>query len=86
MRDKVEVKEINENGEEEVVEKERLEIMKEAAIAQLNTATFSDFIQVVVYSTGALSNSGTCKFYTYIWYLHTHTNTHMCQLTYNFLT
>merc|ERR1711871_457214 len=55
MRDKVRVKKATEDGEEEEEEVERLEIMKEAAIAQLDTVTFSDFIQVVLYSSGAES-------------------------------
>ena len=54
------------DGEVRMVQ--RLDIMKEAAIAQLNTITFSDFIQVVVYSTSARStgNRKLC-IYTYIY-------------------
>ena len=35
--------------------KTRLSIMKNAAKAQLDTITFSDFVQVVVYSSSASS-------------------------------
>ena len=55
MRDKVKVKKFNDNWEEVEELVERLDIMKEAAIAQLDTITFSDFVQVVRYSDSAIS-------------------------------
>jgi hypothetical protein len=66
MRDEVAIK--NKDGDDAVRMVQRLDIMKEAAIAQLDTVTFSDFIQVVVYSISARStgNRKLC-IYTYIY-------------------
>jgi len=53
---KTATKAAGEDGEEK--EETRLSIMKTAAKAQLDTITFSDFVQVVVYSSSARSYNG----------------------------
>ena len=60
MKDQIQIKKRNGDNEEEYTV-ERLEIMKDAAIAQLDTVTFLDFIQVVVYSSSAKSSGSRRK-------------------------
>ena len=47
MSQKVKVSKINDNGQEILVTVERLQVMKEAALALLETITFVDFVQIV---------------------------------------
>lgn len=53
MKEEVEIDIVNEAGEKEKKTVARLQIMKDAASALLNTVTFLDFVQVVVYSHSA---------------------------------
>eukprot|EP00944_MAST-04C_sp_MAST-4C-sp1_P000394 g394.t1 len=56
MSQKVKVSNINNDGEEILVEVERLQVMKDAALALLKTITFVDFVQIVHYNTEATAH------------------------------
>ena len=56
MSQKVKVSKINDNGQEILVTVERLQVMKEAALALLKTITFVDFVQIVHYNTDATAH------------------------------